>query len=51
MDAFRQDWVTALIKETKTNRDFTPRTIETARWAREQVKRQIGGSANVMAQA
>jgi importin subunit beta-1 len=51
VDAFRQDWVTTLIKETKTNRDFSPRTIETARWAREQVKRQLGGSANVMAQA
>jgi len=50
VDAFRQDWVTTLIKETKTNRDFSPRTIETARWAREQVKRQLGGSANVMAQ-
>lgn len=48
-EAFRQEWVTTLIKETKTNRDFSSRTIETARWAREQVKRQIGGSQNVMA--
>ena len=38
---FRQDWLTTLIKDVKTNRDFQPRTIETARWAREQVKRQI----------
>ncbi|KAG8528831.1 uncharacterized protein KY384_006520 [Bacidia gigantensis] len=38
---FQQDWVTALIKDVKTNRDFQPRSIETARWAREQVKRQI----------
>ncbi|KAF4124472.1 importin subunit beta-1 [Geosmithia morbida] len=48
VDAFRQDWVTAMIKETKTNRDFTSRTTETARWAREQVKRQLGGVQNVM---
>ncbi|TKW48694.1 Importin subunit beta-1 [Colletotrichum tanaceti] len=50
VDVFRQEWLTALIKETKTNREFQPRTIETARWAREQVKRQVGGSANVMSQ-
>ncbi|OAA54181.1 importin beta-1 subunit [Cordyceps fumosorosea ARSEF 2679] len=48
VDAFRQSWLTTMIKETKTNRDFSPRTIETARWAREQVKRQLGGSQNVM---
>ncbi|KAF5017430.1 hypothetical protein F66182_10643, partial [Fusarium sp. NRRL 66182] len=47
VDAFRQDWLTAMIKETKTTRDFQPRTIETARWAREQVKRQLGGSQAV----
>lgn len=50
VDAFRQEWVTGMIKETKTNRDFQPRTIETARWAREQVKRQLGGAQTVMAQ-
>jgi len=49
-EAFRQDWVNAMIKETKTNREFQPRTIETARWAREQVKRQIGGTSSVMHQ-
>ncbi|KAK0733685.1 armadillo-type protein [Lasiosphaeria miniovina] len=49
-EAFRQDWVTILIKEVRTNRDFQPRTIETARWAREQVKRQIGGTQTVMLQ-
>jgi len=49
VDAFRQEWVTAMIKETKTNREFQPRTIETARWAREQVKRQLGGTQTVMA--
>jgi importin subunit beta-1 len=51
VDAFRQDWLTLMIKETKTNRDYSARTIETARWAREQVKRQIGGGQTVMAQA
>ena len=50
VDAFRQDWLAAMIKETKTNREFQPRTIETARWAREQVKRQLGGSQTVMTQ-
>ncbi|KAF7550482.1 hypothetical protein G7046_g7996 [Stylonectria norvegica] len=50
VDAFRQEWLTAMIKETKTNREFQPRTIETARWAREQVKRQLGGSQTLMAQ-
>lgn len=48
VDAFRQNWVTTLIKETKTNRDFSPRTIETARWAREQVKRQLAGGQTAM---
>jgi importin subunit beta-1 len=51
VDGFRQDWLTQMIKETKTNREFAPRTIDTARWAREQVKRQLGGSQNVMAQS
>ncbi|KAI1851897.1 hypothetical protein JX265_008297 [Neoarthrinium moseri] len=50
VDAFRQDWLTAMIKETKTNREFQSRTIETARWAREQVKRQLGGQQAVMQQ-
>jgi importin subunit beta-1 len=41
---YRQEWLSAMIKDTRQNREFSPRTIETARWAREQVKRQIGGS-------
>ncbi|KAI3327271.1 armadillo-type protein [Xylariaceae sp. AK1471] len=49
-DAFRQDWLSTMIKETKSNRDFQQRTIETARWAREQVKRQLGGTSTVMQQ-
>lgn len=48
VDAFRQDWLSAMIKETKTNREFKAQTIETARWAREQVKRQLGGAQTVM---
>lgn len=49
VEAFRQDWVATMIKETRANREFQSRTIETARWAREQVKRQVGGTANTMA--
>ncbi|KAL2886046.1 Importin subunit beta-1 [Ceratocystis lukuohia] len=40
-EVLRQEWLTALIKETKSNREYGPRTLETARWARELVKRQI----------
>ncbi|KAF4635900.1 hypothetical protein G7Y89_g2191 [Cudoniella acicularis] len=40
---YRAEWVTQMIKETRQNREFQARTIDTARWAREQVKRQIGG--------
>jgi importin subunit beta-1 len=41
---YRADWLTAMIKDTRQNREFQARTIDTARWAREQVKRQIGGT-------
>lgn len=44
---YRAEWLTQMIKETRQNRDFQARTIDTARWAREQVKRQIGGSQGV----
>jgi importin subunit beta-1 len=44
---YRADWLTAMIKYTKSNREFQVRTIDTARWAREQVKRQIGGSQGI----
>ncbi|KAJ2900480.1 putative importin subunit beta-1 protein [Zalerion maritima] len=46
----REDWLTALIKQTKTNREFSSRTTEVARWAREQVKRQMGGNQGLMQQ-
>ena len=39
---FRQDWLTAMAKEVRSNRDFSERTTATARWAREQIKRQTG---------
>lgn len=42
-DYYRQEWVSAMVKETRTNQEHSRRTIETARWAREQVKRQTAG--------
>lgn len=44
---YRAEWITSMIRETRTNRDFQPRTIDTARWAREQVKHQISGAQGV----
>jgi importin subunit beta-1 len=40
----------AMIKEVRSNKELQQRTIDTARWAREQVKRQIGGTTQVMQQ-
>ncbi|PUU83694.1 armadillo-type protein [Tuber borchii] len=37
---YKADWINAMIKETRINREYSPRTTETARWTREQVKRQ-----------
>jgi len=39
---FRQDWLTVMAREVRANREFSSRTTDTARWAREQIKRQIG---------
>jgi importin subunit beta-1 len=39
---FRNDWLTSMCRETRANKDFADRTQETARWAREQIKRQSG---------
>lgn len=39
---FHQDWLTSMARETRANKEFQPRTQETARWAREQIKRQSG---------
>ncbi|KAH0555962.1 hypothetical protein GP486_006095 [Trichoglossum hirsutum] len=44
---YRAEWITSMIRETRTNRDFQPRTVDTARWAREQVKHQISGAQGV----
>jgi hypothetical protein len=41
---FRQDWLLLMVKDVRSNRDFSDRTIQTARWAREQIKRQTGES-------
>lgn len=37
---FRADWITSMIREVRGNREYSGRTIDTARWARELVKRQ-----------
>lgn len=31
-----------MARDTRANKEFSPRTQETARWAREQIKRQTG---------
>ncbi|EMC92203.1 hypothetical protein BAUCODRAFT_78155 [Baudoinia panamericana UAMH 10762] len=41
---FRADWLTNMARDTRANKDFSPRTQDTARWAREQIKRQAGKS-------
>lgn len=38
-ELFRADWIMGMIKEARSS--YPGRTAETARWAREQVKRQI----------
>ncbi|KAK3074230.1 karyopherin Kap95 [Teratosphaeriaceae sp. CCFEE 6253] len=39
---FKNDWLTNMARDTRANKDFSPRTQDTARWAREQIKRQSG---------
>lgn len=39
---FRQDWLSLMAKETRSNKDFSNRTHEVGRWAREHIKRQSG---------
>ncbi|EME47146.1 hypothetical protein DOTSEDRAFT_41624 [Dothistroma septosporum NZE10] len=41
---FRNDWLTAMARETRANKEFSQRTQDTARWAREQIKRQAAGT-------
>ncbi|KAK5080651.1 karyopherin Kap95 [Exophiala xenobiotica] len=47
-DFFRAEWLTKLIKETRSTREFSNRTITAARWARETVKRQSAHQGNLM---
>ncbi|KXT12569.1 hypothetical protein AC579_2091 [Pseudocercospora musae] len=46
---FRNEWLTAMARETRANKEFSQRTQDTARWAREQIKRQsaLGGNAQM----
>jgi importin subunit beta-1 len=39
-ELFRSEYLTRLIRETRTARDFSSRTVEAARWARQMVKAQ-----------
>ncbi|CAR25358.1 karyopherin beta [Lachancea thermotolerans CBS 6340] len=39
---YAQDWVTEFIKKTRSNPSFSQSTKDTARWAREQQKYQLG---------
>lgn len=45
---YQAEWVMLMIKDVRVNRDreYQQRTIDTARWAREQVKRQINTIPN-----
>ncbi|KAL8642533.1 MAG: hypothetical protein Q9228_000797 [Teloschistes exilis] len=48
-EAFRSDWMTQLIREVRSSQEYSARTKETARWAREQIKRQgTGGQGTQM---
>jgi importin subunit beta-1 len=40
-EMYRGEWVLAMIRDVKSNRDFSDRTIELAKWARQQLKRQV----------
>ncbi|KAL8789954.1 MAG: hypothetical protein Q9213_000840 [Squamulea squamosa] len=43
-EAFRSEWVAQLIRDVRSSQEYAPRTKDTARWAREQIKRQPTGS-------
>lgn len=47
-DAFRPEWLTRLVRDTRSTREFTPRTISAARWARETIKKQTQHQGNIM---
>lgn len=44
MQNYRQDWLMQMIRSTRSSRDFSERTTNTARWAREQVRLQIANA-------
>ncbi|KJX95888.1 importin subunit beta-1 like protein [Zymoseptoria brevis] len=44
---FCEEWLTSMARETRANKDFSQRTQDTARWAREQIKRQSAAAGNV----
>jgi importin subunit beta-1 len=44
-ELFRADWLTSMAREIRANREFRDQTIEVARWARDQIKRQSGMSS------
>ncbi|KAF2756966.1 ARM repeat-containing protein [Pseudovirgaria hyperparasitica] len=46
-EVFRQEFLTEMARETRANHSFSPRTKDTARWAREQIKRQVGMQTNI----
>jgi importin subunit beta-1 len=43
--SFSQQWVTNMAREVRANKEYSQRTQDTARWAREQIKRQSGKSS------
>ncbi|KAL9031876.1 MAG: hypothetical protein Q9196_000131 [Gyalolechia fulgens] len=45
-EAFRAEWMTQLVREVRSSQEYSARTKETARWAREQIKRQAVGWGN-----
>lgn len=42
-EALRAEWMTQLVREVRSSQEYSARTKETARWAREQIKRQGTG--------
>ncbi|KAL1304326.1 hypothetical protein AAFC00_000728 [Neodothiora populina] len=44
---FRADWLTAMARDVRANKEFSQRTQDTARWAREQIKRQAAAASGV----
>jgi len=45
---YHNEWLVKLIKETRSTRDYSARTIQAARWAREQTKRQSQHQGTIM---